>query len=108
MANSPYTYVRLYRYVLRDTELTSTEKIVFCSVLSFYENHHTCYMSGATLARECGISESAVDKVLRSLREKRLVFMQRHESRKKNRYIIIDQDGARAWFARHLKSRKSA
>ena len=87
---SDVNYVRLYEYILCNTDLTSTDKLVLSYMLS------SNYESGFKLSRQnvtnkCGISMTTLDRSLKNLKELgflEIINISNSPSRVINKYIV--------------------
>jgi hypothetical protein len=80
----------MIRYVRDDVHLPYAEKAVLLVIATYVCPHGYAWPSIPTLARGVGMTERGVQKLLRTLREKKLLHVcEPQRSGKGNRYVIL-------------------
>ena len=72
-ANADYRYSRIYHGFAVKFQLKSVEIILLAIIVSFHEKKHTSYLSNASYAEMCGVSEDRVRIHLNKLRKLELI-----------------------------------
>ncbi len=70
-------FVRLPRDVLRRTDLTAIDKIVFAELVNLMGDKGACWPGQRHVARECGISLKAINRAIHRLQEAGLIDVER-------------------------------
>ena len=71
------TFIKAYHYVLSDFSLSSIDKLVYCTLLSYQESGLDVFPSNAHIAKTLGISERSVKNSTKELESRGLIGKQR-------------------------------
>ena len=82
-------FTRLFNRIKQLTIINPTEKLVFCSILSWKLQGLPCYLTYVQISAECGIDESTVRRSIKSLAAKQFVML---VSNKKGKSFDINHE----------------
>ena len=99
-----FTGAFIPNWLLERNEVSSNAKLVYARLCEFAGPNGRCYPLRATLANECGISISSVDRALRELKRYRLIESERQGLDRPNRYYFL----IHPWFLDSMNIRKKA
>lgn len=81
-------FVQVPAPVMKDTQLSSTDKVVYLLLLSYAWHSRRCFPGRALLAKDAGCNLMTITRSLAHLRERKLVRIERRGQGRVNIYHI--------------------
>ena len=81
-------FIQLPTPIIKDTQLSSIDKVVYALLLSYAWQSRRCFPGRATLATDAGCNQMTITRSLAHLKDKNLIRIERRGQGKVNIYHI--------------------